>query len=469
MVFSSILFVGLFLPLFLLTYYLTPVRYRNHCILLGSYVFYAWWRIDFAALLALVTLINYALSIRMHHAVFHKKYVLSLAVVFNLFILGYFKYAMFMAGAFHDAALFLGAGGFEIWQVILPIGISFYIFQAISYHIDVYRGDGPEAPRLIDFAAYLALFPQLIAGPIVRYKDIAARLYERTHSLEQCREGMLYFCAGFCKKVLIADSLAPLADMMFVLQHPTLLESWLGAVAYSFQLYFDFLGYSQMAIGLGMMMGFRFIENFNHPYMSRSITEFWQRWHISLSQWLKDYLYIPLGGNRYGTVMTYRNLFLTMLLGGIWHGAAWTFVIWGAWHGVLLCIERALGAKKRALYPKVVGWGITMLCVIIGWVMFRAETVSDALVMYQGMLGIHGVGLSDYTHWQVQPFHLTMLCVAMMVTILSAWRVRLTSPFSTRWAKEMPMSLQTLLVAGFVIALVKLVAESHSPFLYFQF
>ena len=346
MVFSSNVFLFLFLPIFLGLYYLSSNRYRNLLILIGSYVFYAWWRVDFLLLFVAVTLWNYLFGLRIDRAGTRSKaaqrWVLW-GVAGNLATLGYFKYANFGMSNLNALLESAGLEPFVLTHVILPIGISFYIFQSISYLIDVYRGDTEPTRNLINFAAFIALFPQLIAGPVLRYKDLADQFTGRSHNLDKFAEGATRFMQGFVKKVFIADTLAPLVDHCFALQNPSTGDAWLGMLAYTAQLYFDFSGYSDMAIGLGLMMGFRFMENFNQPYISQSITEFWRRWHISLSTWLRDYLYVPLGGNRGGTFNTYRNLFLTMLLGGFWHGANWTFLIWGAWHGTWLAIERALG------------------------------------------------------------------------------------------------------------------------------
>ena len=257
--------------------------------------------------------------------------------------------------------------------MLLPIGISFYIFESISYIIDVYRGDTPATRNLIDFAAFVAIFPHLIAGPVLRFRDLADQFNNRTHTLDKFSEGCTRFMQGFIKKVFIADTLAVVADHCFALQNPTTGDAWLGALAYTAQLYFDFSGYSDMAIGLGLMMGFRFMENFKQPYISQSITEFWRRWHISLSTWLRDYLYITLGGNRKGTLTTYRNLFLTMLLGGLWHGANITYIVWGAWHGMWLAIEKAIGLNTAPRSFNVLRWAFTFLLVVMGWVIFRAE------------------------------------------------------------------------------------------------
>lgn len=323
MVFSTSIFLFLFLPLFLAGYYLVPSRGRSAWILFGSWVFYGWWRLDFLGLLILTSLWNYWLG-RQACASRHgdesgrrrARIALALGIVLNLGSLAYFKYWNFAVDSVNAVLAAAGSGQLQTWSVILPIGISFYIFQATSYLVDVYRGDAPAAGSFVDLAAYIALFPQLIAGPILRYKDLAGQFAARSHSFQLFSRGAYRFMAGFAKKVLIADTVARIADQAFALEAPGVIGSWLGTLAYTVQLYFDFSGYSDMAIGLGLMMGFRFIENFNYPYISRSISEFWRRWHISLSTWLRDYLYIPLGGNRRGSRKTYRNITLVMLLGG---------------------------------------------------------------------------------------------------------------------------------------------------------
>ncbi|MEM1287703.1 MAG: MBOAT family protein, partial [Pseudomonadota bacterium] len=358
-----------------------------------------------------------------------------------------------------------------IWQVILPIGISFYIFQSISYIVDIFRGSAKPPKRFIDFCAYNCLFPQLIAGPIVRYKDIEEQFHHRVHTWALFNYGAMRFLFGLGKKVLIADSVAPIADAMFAVPEPTLAESWLGATAYSIQLFFDFSGYSSMAIGLGCMMGFRLIENFNAPYVSQSITEFWRRWHISLSTWLRDYLYIPLGGNRHGAFNTYRNLLLTMVLGGLWHGANWTFVIWGAWHGLILCVERVLGFKTSGKFS-VARWAITMLLVIIGWVFFRASSLGAAFEMLAGMVGANGVGVrADYL-WQIKSFALAVLFVGIVIALFEPWlkqRFRLRPTNEVENAETLPVPLSLIAFTVGFASIVKLVADSDSPFLYFQF
>lgn len=472
MVFSSAIFLFVFLPFFLAVYYLTPFKFRSPVILIGSYIFYSWWRIDFLFLFAGVTFITYLLSLLIARAEGQrkKKHLLVLGVAANLLTLAYFKYFNFGVDALNELIVSLGAEPMSAWSVILPIGVSFYIFHCISYLVDVYREDAEVADTYWDFAAFTALFPHLIAGPVLRYKDLAWQFRHRDHSWQKFNEGAIRFAVGFAKKVLIADTVAPLADAMFAVPDPTFVESWLGVLAYAVQLYFDFSGYSDMAVGLALMMGFRFIENFRHPYTSRSITEFWRRWHISLSTWLRDYLYIPLGGNKKGRIRTYINLMTTMTLGGLWHGASWTYVLWGAWHGLILSIERVLGGRQNNPYPRFLALPLTFLCVLIGWVLFRSSSLDVAIGMYKAMLGMNGWGLTDRTLWQVNLLELVTLAVAYLVVFISPRVIARYEPngFSAL-AGRLPVPVQCVCMGLFAIAIIKMMAQSFSPFLYFQF
>lgn len=471
MVFSSSFFLFFFLPVFLGVYYLTPTRQRSWVILLGSYAFYAWWRVDFLLLFIAVTLWNYVFGLYIFKAKQSSsstglaKTRLIAGLCGNLLTLGYFKYADFGINNLNALLDRLGASPLPLADIILPIGISFYIFQAISYLVDVYRGDTPPTSRFVDFAAFIALFPQLIAGPVLRYKDLADQFTERTHSLAIFSEGVLLFMIGFAKKVLIADSVAPIADAAFNAGTLSPLDAWIGALAYSIQLYFDFSGYSDMACGLGLMMGFRFIKNFDHPYVSTSITEFWRRWHISLSTWLRDYLYIPLGGNRKGKFNTYRNLFLTMLLGGLWHGANWTFVFWGALHGTALAIEKMLSATQASTF-KGVRYLLTMLIVIVGWVAFRAENLSAALTFYLSMFGLSGTETGASVFTAIATRDVAFLVVAL--AIILAENLKRHQHLVTR-SPAMQVAKPVVLLPVFALAVSKLVASNYSPFLYFQF
>lgn len=483
MVFSSNVFLFLFLPVFLGLYYLSGNRYRNLLLLIASYVFYAWWRVDFLGLFAAVTLWNYWIGLKVGAAGVRtrpaQRWLLA-GVALDLCVLGYFKYANFGVESLNAIVASFGLQPFILTHVLLPIGISFYIFESISYIIDVYRGDTPATRNLIDFAAFVAIFPHLIAGPVLRFRDLVEQFNHRTHTLDKFAEGATRFMQGFIKKVCVADTLATVADHAFALAHPSTGDAWLGALAYTAQLYFDFSGYSDMAIGLGLMMGFRFMENFKQPYVSQSITEFWRRWHISLSTWLRDYLYITLGGNRGGTLKTYRNLFLTMLLGGLWHGANITYIIWGAWHGVWLAIEKAMGINTtpRGLQP--LRWALTFLLVVIGWVMFRAENLHVAGRMYAAMFGFADWHLSPLTAASLTGLQVTTLLVAYLSLAFFGLRdlYRDAPPAKSPTApavRRAPFSGRglaagrALVLMMFVAAVLKLSAQSFSPFLYFQF
>ncbi len=461
MVFSSNIFLFAFLPLFLACYYLTPWRAKSALILVFSYVFYSWWRPEFLGLLVAVTVVTYGLALAIEGAPgqARRRRLLTAGVTLNLLALGYFKYANFGIDTLNALLTGLGFAPLPLANVLLPIGLSFYIFHAISYLVDIYRREAPPARNLIDFAAFIALFPHLVAGPVLRYHLLADQFKNRVHSFDAFARGSLIFMAGFCKKVLIADSVAPLADAAFGAAAPTLADAWLGALAYTIQLFFDFSGYSDMAIGLALMIGFVFPENFNAPYLSLSITEFWKRWHMSLSGWLREYLYISLGGNRKGALRTYLNLFLTMLLGGLWHGANWTFVLWGAWHGGLLALERYWTQRVgKPLLPAWLGVAKTMLLVMIGWVLFRAADVGAAMRMFHGMLGANGVALSPGVAWQVTPDRLGVLGGAILLVYALPWLKRHEGQL-----------LRYALVPLFLWAVATLSAQSFTPFLYFQF
>lgn len=453
MVFSSLSFLFLFLPLFLGCYYTLPHRYRSPLILIASLIFYGWWRIDFAFLFLAIMLFNYGMAgfiIRYKS----KKYLIS-GIVINLIILGIFKYLNFGIDTLNE----LLGQNITALNLILPIGISFYIFHCISFLVDMYKCEAEPPRNFCDFAAFTSMFPHLVAGPVLKYKDMAPQFAKSGYSAELFSHGCYRFMSGFAKKVLIADSIAPLADSVYSLSDPTMAESWLGTIAYAMQLYFDFSGYSDMAVGLAMMMGFRFIENFNHPYSARSISEFWQRWHISLSTWLRDYVYIPLGGNRNGHTRTYINLFLVMALCGLWHGAAWTFVLWGAFHGIVMVFER-LTKQEYASVP------LTLFFVLLGWVLFRSADISQALQIYQSMFSFQNFIISDMLAWQIRGLSV----VALVIAISLVFSVPHYEKITGKKLREAPsLALQILVVCFFLLSIVKLTAENYSPFLYFQF
>lgn len=461
MIFSSNLFLFGFLPVFLACYYLTPLRFRSALILLFSYAFYGWWRLDFLALLIAASVISYAfaLAIDASRNELVRYRLLFAAVSLNLLALAYFKYANFGIDSFNALLQALGAKPFAWTPVVLPIGLSFYLFHAISYLVDIYRREAPPARNLIDFSAFIALFPHLVAGPVLRYHLLASQFAARVHNWANFARGSQIFMLGFCKKVLIADNVVPLVDACFGTTNPSFTDAWLGALSYALQLFFDFSGYSDMAIGLALMIGFIFPENFNDPYLSTSITDFWKRWHMSLSNWLREYLYIALGGNRHGRGRTYLNLFLTMLLGGLWHGANWTFVLWGAWHGGWLALERY--AKERfgdIAWPHWLRVAKTLVLVLIGWVLFRAANMTEAAGMLAGMFGGHGFALSASVAWQITPDRIAI--------IILGWVLVFAAPLIKRHANE---ALRFAVLPLFLWAVATLSAQAYSPFLYFQF
>lgn len=461
MVFSSNIFLFAFLPLFLACYYLTPWRAKSALILVFSYAFYAWWRPDFLGLLIGVTVTSYAIALAIGSAQSetHRFRWLSLGVTLNLAALAYFKYANFGIESLNVVLTELGLRAVEFTHVLLPIGLSFYIFHAISYLVDIYRREALPAKNLVDFAAFIALFPHLVAGPVLRYHLLAEQFRARVHSLENFSRGCVLFMVGFCKKVLIADTVAPLADAGFSAGAPSFADAWTGAIAYTVQLFFDFSGYTDMAIGLALMIGFVFPQNFNDPYTSKSITEFWKRWHMSLSNWLREYLYISLGGNRKGVTRTYLNLFLTMLLGGLWHGSNWTFIAWGAWHGGALAIERfwedRYGKSKLPNWLRVIK---TMLLVLIGWVLFRALDITSALKMFAGMLGFNGIAYTPHVQWQITPDRVGVLLFGIGLVYAMPWLRRHNGSY-----------FRYLLIPLFLWAVATLSSQSFTPFLYFQF
>lgn len=473
MVFSSETFLFLFLPLFLAVYYLTPMRFRSVTILVFSYAFYGWWRIDFLGLLFLTTLWTYIFGRRIGAAQSQRasKIYLIIGLSGCLGVLGVFKYLNFFIDSF---AMLWGTDAENLgihWRLILPIGVSFYVFHAVSYLVDVYRKDAIATARFFDFAAFIALFPQLVAGPILRFKDLTGQFAYRVHSLDLFITGTTIFAIGLGKKVLLADTVAPLANLAFQTPDPSFALAWVGGFAYMVQLYFDFSGYSDMAIGLGLMIGFRFRPNFDMPYISRSITEFWRRWHISLSVWLRDYLYIPLGGNRKGPARTYVNLMLVMLLGGLWHGANWTFVLWGLWHGAWLAIERATG---RAKGTDLFALASTLLIVLVGWVMFRAANVTEALGVYAGMLGLNGFSSAPDVALAITSESLLFLMIGIAVAAaeprLNHYAATRLQPGSAGALTVRNALVPSVLMVGLgTFVVMKLAEQSFSPFLYFQF
>jgi alginate O-acetyltransferase complex protein AlgI len=371
---------------------------------------------------------------------------------------------MFFQTNLNRVLAWLSADGVRVLQITLPIGISFYVFHCLSYAIDVYRGTAPPARSFPDFACYIALYPQLVAGPIVRYNTVAGQLVSRSHGWDKFASGTALFILGLSKKVLLANPVSEIADAAFSAQSLTPVDAWFGVVAYAFQIYFDFSGYSDMAIGLGRMIGFEFIKNFNSPYLADSITDFWRRWHISLSTFLRDYLYIPLGGNRKGPRRTYLNLAIVMLLGGLWHGANWTFIAWGAYHGLLLAGERWLG--KQSVYhrlPRPVRVGITFVLVLVSWVFFRSENLPDALRYLGFMFGAGGEGVGAVL-LAAQLYRQGTLLPMALSAFFVLWPTQ-----AHEWSGQITWPKALALAPAFSLALMAMFAQAFNPFLYFQF
>jgi len=476
MSFHSSAFLFLFLPLFLLVFHALPHRLRSPWLLAASAVFYAWWRVDFLALLAAMStavwLLGRSIAAQRETRRPRARAILAAGVALSLGVLAYFKYAGFGLESLNALLSLFGVGTVPVLRIAVPVGISFSAFKAISYLVDVYRGAVPAAGGWLDVALYVSIFPQVTSGPIDRFAALAPQFRQDRRSFDSFSRGALRFMLGFCKKVLIADSIAPLANSVFALDRPALVDAWLGTAAYTMQLYFDFSGYSDMAIGLGLMMGLDFAENFRAPYLAGSITEFWKRWHISLSSWLRDYLYIPLGGNRRGQARTCVNLAAVMVLGGLWHGASLTFIIWGAWHGLLLVLER-LGRERLASrrLPRPLTVACTMLLVSAGWVMFRAPSLSVASGMYAGMIGLNGGGLSAELGWQIEALSIVALAVAVASVYLGPWiAVRMTDPagLAAKW-RPLANGARFALLPLFLLGVIRIVAGSSAVFLYGKF
>ena len=460
MVFSSLTFLLYFLPLFFLMYYLSPKRFRNAVLLVWSVAFYAWGAPKFVFILLLSTIVDFYLVGWMHRTVGvgKKKGLLALSICLNLGLLAYFKYANFFVENVQGLV-----GEFQWKEVILPIGISFYTFQTLTYSIDVFRGKSKPLRNVWDYLVYILMFPQLIAGPIVRFNRIAKELVQRDDKIEQRIQGAHRFLIGLAKKVLIANPLGAYVD--FRLGEPigwmSTPDAWLVMLCYTFQIFFDFSGYSDMAIGLGKMMGFTFPENFNRPYRSRSITEFWRRWHITLGEWMRDYLYIPLGGNRVSSnTRLYFNLVLVFFLSGLWHGASWNFVLWGLFHGTFLILDRLFLLRWLKRIPRLVAIVLTFFITIHGWVIFRIESFQDAMAVYGKMYAFEG-GFRDVLLRREMLF-------AMLVAIVISFIPKMDWT-QERWGsgKYIRFTIASILLG--ILSISFITSSDFNPFIYFRF
>ncbi len=462
MIFSSALFLFAFLPLTIFVYYLIPAKYltgRNIALLCASLIFYAWGEPKNIALMLLSIVCNYLFGIllgKFEGQKNRRKLVLTLAVVFNLGLLGYFKYWNFFTAGM-------------LWKVSLPIGISFYTFQIMSYVIDVYRGEVAVQRSIYKVGLYLTLFPQLIAGPIVRYIDVEKELSNRTCDLQKFAKGVRRFIVGFSKKILIANVTALVADTIFGMDTRPAATAWLGIICYALQIYFDFSGYSDMAIGMGWMFGFNFLENFDYPYISTSVREFWRRWHMSLSTWFRDYLYIPLGGNRKGTARTYINLLIVFACTGFWHGASWNFLIWGLYHGLFLVIERVGFGKILDRLPKFIGHIYTLLIVLFGWVFFRADTLGGAVKYLGEMFNFANFGITNALSQLDNLQSLTIFIGIIACMPVVKYLAKLLKSRGEGGEATVNVLSTAATAAMFCFAIICLTGSDYNPFIYFRF
>ena len=468
MLFSSIVFLFTFLPAVMILYYLLPVRFRNVILLLASLVFYAWGEPVYLFLMLLSILFNYFSGLDIARSLQDKraaKRSLVFNLIINLAVLGFFKYEGFVLDTLNGIL----PVHISYHALPLPIGISFYTFQILSYIIDVYRGNVKVQTNLPDFALYVTMFPQLIAGPIVQYADVDEQLASREVSWTKFGEGSMYFIRGLAKKVLLANTSGMIFTEVSGLAKGNIavMTAWLGAFAYMFQIYFDFSGYSDMAIGLGKMFGFEFNMNFNYPYVSKSITEFWRRWHISLSSWFRDYVYIPLGGNRVSKIKHIRNLLIVWFLTGLWHGAAWNFVAWGLYYGVILIIEKYLLSPVLDRLPDVVRHIYSIVLVVIGWVLFFSSSFGQAADYIRVMFGAGAHGFAD----RESMYLLTSNLILWLILIFgSTPLVHFRYEHMLRSKKWNTTIINSVVYAAlFIVCIAYLVTETYNPFLYFRF
>ncbi|MBR2410958.1 MAG: MBOAT family protein [Clostridia bacterium] len=466
MLFSSISFLYFFLPAVLILYLIVPKALKNTVLLLSGLVFYAWGEPRYCIIMVISILVGYVFGLLIEKFRGKKlsKLFMILSVMVDLGLLVYFKYVDFFISNFNNAT----GLSVPLLRIALPIGISFYTFQILSYTVDVYRGDVPAQKNPITLGAYISMFPQLIAGPIVRYSNVEKELRTRTHTLEKTFDGIIRFCVGFGKKILIANALGELCETFKTTDEKTVLFYWLYAVAFSLHIYFDFSGYSDMAIGLGKIFGFTFMENFNYPYISKSVTEFWRRWHMSLGQWFRDYVYIPLGGNRVSLMKHLRNIFVVWFLTGFWHGADWNFIVWGLYFAVLLTLEKMWLGKYLAR-SKVLSRIYVLFLVVISFVIFNAAGMGEAMQYIGGMFGIGADGFAgDMWLYNLRSYAFILVAAAIGATPvpkLLVKKLKETKAGSTAVAVLSPVFAAVIII----LCTAFLVDGSFNPFLYFRF
>jgi len=473
MVLSSVVFLLYFLPAFLFTYYLVGKRYKNLVILAFSIFFYAWGAPKFIFVILATTFVDFHIVkwMSISPSVLQRKLLLTLSIFINVGLLVYFKYSNFFIENL-NWLLSLGGGPTIQWaKLLLPIGISFYTFETVTYVVDVYRGIHKPLNKFWDYQTYIILFPKLIAGPIVRYHELADQITDRSQNdtIDNRLTGFYRFVLGLAKKVIIANHIGQQADTIFAMDYHTLnsYSAWIGILAYTFQIYFDFSGYSDMAIGIGKMIGFRFPENFNNPYISQSITEFWRRWHITLGNWMKNYLYIPLGGNRISVNRTYLNLWIVFLLSGLWHGASWNFVIWGAYNGTFLVLERLFLLKVYERIGRFFRTIITFFIVAVGWVFFRIEKFGDAILYLKKMFSFHtshSIELSS----EFYTFFAIAAVFAFFAYLKTGQKIQDAIYFG-QYTNNKHIRMTGLCVILFILSLSFITSTGFNPFIYYRF
>jgi alginate O-acetyltransferase complex protein AlgI len=473
MVFSSSLFLVYFLPLFLVVYHLFSKGYKNYIVLIASILFYSWGAPIFVYVILSSTIIDFYLVKKLHFSqnILHRKLLLSLSIFINLGLLLYFKYANFFVENLNTALESFGLNQAGWTAVALPIGISFYTFQTLTYSIDVYRKVHSPLEKVSDYLLYIMSFPQMIAGPIVRFSSIADQITNRKETIDDKLIGFYRFAIGLAKKVLIANVMAEQADLIFDsdLSQLDITSAWIGMIAYTFQIYFDFSGYSDMAIGLGRMMGFKFPENFNSPYISQNISEFWRRWHITLGTFMRDYLYIPLGGNRVTSKSRlFFNLWIVFLLSGLWHGASWNYVIWGAYHGAFLILDRVFLIKVLGKLGKVPSIAFTFLVVMIGWVVFRLENTPDIITYLTKLFSFN----SSY-RFETIPSFLFIGSIAVVFSFIAAfkWGKKLEAFIfaNNEFSIKINLIFTSVAILLFILSLSSITSSGFNPFIYFRF
>lgn len=462
MIFSSLFFVFVFLPVVLAVYFLVPRRFKNLCLFLFSLLFYAWGEPVYVFLMLFTTGFDYIMGhfIEKYRGTATSRVLLIFSICVNLALLGFFKYSSLLVQTVNS----LSGLALPVPEVALPIGISFYTFESLSYNIDIYRGEAPAQRSIIDFGTYIAFFPHLVAGPIVRYEYLADQLRNRQESLEKFTAGGKRFLVGLFKKVLLANNLAILADKVQYMGDPSTLSAWLGALAFTFQIYFDFSGYSDMAIGLAGMFGFHIPENFNYPYISHSVSEFWRRWHITLGSWFREYVYIPLGGNRCSRLKNVRNLAVVWVLTGIWHGASWNFAFWGAYYGILIICEKLFLQKWLDRIPRFFQWLYSFLAAVVGWVFFSYLDIQKAFGVVRAMFGF-APGADNLGVY-------SLITNAPLLIVAALCSSKLVKTLADK-LRESGTAGKIIWSAGFAcllfLSLSFLVGNAYNPFLYFRF